>query len=200
MTSYAKIGSPFNFLGHMSLAQKEAFYTWINERKANFAAIQEFHQIRAQQLRKTAGLLENFYASKSLKPSFDKQPWQPGDQGYFPYVQKDDQLPAVTVQRIKERYKEQLQSDDESVFWMNWLRNHIERQEDLAQFANEGESVVGELQGELDTLFDNPSYDAVLVKDTTKFRVHQLDDPTTWEKQQFSHSDTISLKMPDSGV
>ena len=196
MTKYAKVGPPFNFLGHLSLEQKTAFYSWLEARKDNFTGIKEFHQIRAQQLRKTAGLLESFYASESLKPSFEKASWQPGDSGYFPYAQRDDQQPAVAVQRIKERYKEQLQHHDEAVFQMNWLRNHIERQEDQAQFAYEAVAAVTTLKSQLDGMFDSGDYDAVLVKDTAKFRVHQLDEPTKWEKDKAAYG-SASIKMPD---
>ena len=201
MSKYARVGSPFNFLGHMSLEQKNAFYSWLDSKKDNYTPIKEFHQIRSQQLRKTAGLLEDFYTSEKLKPSFDKAPWEPGPQGHFPYAQRDDQQPAVIVQRIKERVKDQLQHDDEAVFWMNWLRVHIEKQEDQAQIAFEATTDIAALRAELDALFDSGSYDAVLVKDTNSFRVHQLDDPTTWEKEQFSYGSTEngkpSIKMLD---
>jgi hypothetical protein len=201
MSKYARVGAPFNFLGHMSLDQKNAFYSWLDSKKANFAPIQEFHQIRSQQLRKTAGLLEDFYASEKLKPSFAKAPWEPGPQGYFPYTQRDDQQPAVLVQRIKERVKEQLQHDDEAVFWMNWLRTHIEKQEDMAQIASEASAEITALKKELDALFDGGTYDAVLVKDTKVYRVHQLDDPTETEMKRVAYDASdkngYTIKMPE---
>jgi len=180
MTSYAKIGSPFNFLGHFSAAQKTAFYAWLAARKGNFTSITEFHQIRSQQLRKTGGLLETIYASANLSPSFNKAPWSPTN--WFSYPNRDDVQPAVAVATIKDRYKEQMQHDDEAVFWMNWLHVQIERQEDLAQYASEANTTVAALQTQLDAMFNQSAYDAVLVKDTSKFRVSQFDDPTAGER------------------
>ena len=181
MGKYARVGSPFNFLGHFSVTQKSAFYAWLKARKGNFDAIKEFHQIRSQQLRKTAGLLETFYAKEGLKPTFEKAAWSPTN--HFTYPNRDDMQPAIAVASIKEYYKEQLQHDDEAVFWMNWLRVQIERQEDLAQAASEANEEVTALQVSIDGMFSQDAFDTVLVKDETKFRVSQFDDPTSWERK-----------------
>lgn len=182
--TFARVGSPFNFLGHMNEAQKKSFYSWIKPRLTKFTAIKEFHQIRAQQLRKTAGLLEAFYAKEGLAPTFVKESWDPTS--HFTYATRDDTQPALAMQKIKEPLKEQLQHDDEAVFWMNWLRVQIERQEDLAQYAYEAPASIAKAQSDLDAMFTQPVYDAVLVTEANKgkFRVHQMDEPTTEERKQ----------------
>jgi hypothetical protein len=180
MGKYARVGSPFNFLGHFSVTQKSAFYAWIKARKGNFDAIKEFHQIRSQQLRKTAGLLEAFYAKENLKPTFEKAAWSPTN--HFTYPNRDDMEPALAMATIKERYKEQLQHDDEAVFWMNWLHCQIERQEDLAQHAFEANDDITALQTDIDAMFNRASFDTVLVTNETRYRVSQFDDPTSWER------------------
>ena len=92
---------------------------------------------------------------------------------------------------------------------MNWLRTHIERHEDIANMHEEAPGAVGKLRGELDTMFNQPEYEAVLVKNESHlykgepyFRVHHLDDPTIWEKEQFSHDKdgAINLKMPEGDL
>lgn len=201
---YARVGPPFNFLGHFSESQWAAFKTWSDARINNFGDVQSFYQIRAQQMRKTAGLLEAFYATKNdqvLAPSFAKDAWQPGTDGYFGYINRNDQLPAATMSLVKERYQEQLQRDDEAVFFMNHLRNQIERLEDEAQFASTAIADVRQAMSEIDSMFSLPEYSAVLVKDQSdqykgepRFRVTQLDAPTQWEKERASHSTTIVLK------
>jgi len=179
---FARTKSPFNFMGHMSEAQKLGFYSWLKARKDNFTAIKEFHQIRAQQLRKTAGLLEAFYKPESLEPTFVKEPWSPSH--HFTYSCNDDIDPAKVVNYIKTRYKEQLQYDDEATFHMNWLRVQIERQEDLAQVASEAPMMIPKFQEQLDTMFNQPRYDSVLVLNSNadKFRTNQMDEPTPAER------------------
>lgn len=206
---YARTSLPFDFLGHMSESQKKEFYAWMDKKKPKFTPIQEWWQIHAHRLRKTAGVLEKFYKEKaedSVQPTFEKTSWSPHEQGHFNYVMGDDHIPGVTMSRLKNVYKFQLQVPEEGVFWMNWLRNHIEKYEDKAQFMKEATKTEAELRKELDGMFAQPAYEAVLVRDTTntykgesKYRVHQLDPPTIFEKEQFSHmSDkSISLKMPD---
>jgi hypothetical protein len=66
---YGYTGPPFNFLGHMSLTQQQAFNAWVRAREKNFAAIQQHYQIRAEQLRKTAGALEQFYRRSTMRSS-----------------------------------------------------------------------------------------------------------------------------------
>ena len=201
---YGYTGPPFNFLGHMSLTQQQAFNAWVRAREKNFAAIQQHYQIRAEQLRKTAGALEQFYQTlndEQLAPTFHKEPWKPGPQGAFDYPYRDDQLPMIAMAQIKDYMKEQFQRQDDSVFQMNQLRNLIEKTEDKAQktfmamnptqFSNE---TVETLITRVNSYFSQPEYEAVLVNDQTdvypegtsqpRFRVHQLDAPTQWEIEQ----------------
>lgn len=212
---YAQAGPPFNFLGNFSETQRDAFKTWINARTANFPAITLHHRMRAQQLRKTAGLLEKFYADKNdqkLATTFLKPAWQPGPNGHFSYAFREDHLPMVTVSKIKTLFRPQLQRDDEGVFFMNQVRNLIENHEDAAQFASEIVSADNKenlqtLLKNIDTYFGQESYEAALVKDQTdrykgqpRFRVHQLDQPTTWELEQVNHSAAgapIRIKQSD---
>jgi|SRR5271154_468376 len=206
--TYGYTGPPFNFLGHQSLTQFQAFTTWVRAREKNFTPIQQHFQIRAEQLRKTSGVLEKFYNTlndESLAPTFNKKPWKPGPQGNFNYPYRDDQLPMVAMSHIKDYSKEQFQRQDESVFAMNYLRNIIEKTEDKAekaflamnptQFSNDTvENLITRING----YFSLPEYEAVLVNDQTdvypdqtsqpRFRVHQLDIPTQWEIEQMSQS------------
>jgi hypothetical protein len=71
---------------------------------------------------------------------------------------------------------------------MNHLRNVIEKTEDKAQRANEATSNIQSLLTDIGNYFNQPEYQAVLVKDLSdqyqgqpRFRVHQLDAPTQWE-------------------
>lgn len=201
---YGYTGPPFNFLGHFCTTQWNAFTTWVNAHTGNFPAIQQFYQIRAAQLRRTAGALEQFYAKNNdevLTPTFKKEPWKPGPKGHFNYNFRDDHLPMAAMYQIKDYMKEQFQRQDEGVFAMNHLRNLIEKTEDKAekakqaltptQFSNE---TIATLLTRINGYFGLPEYEAVLVKDqadfyptgTTqpRFRVHQLDVPTAWEVAQ----------------
>lgn len=197
---YGFTGPPFNFLGHFCNTQYQTFKSWVNTRQGQFPAIQQFHQIRAAQLRKTAGVLEQFYAKandEALKPTFEKSPWKPGPDGWFGYVNRNDQLPMVAVAGVKDHLREWLQRQDESVFAMNQVRHLIEKTEDKAQAASEAPTDISVLFRKIESYFEQPEYAAVLVKDTTdvyppgssqpRYRVHQLDAPTQWEKEQSSH-------------
>ena len=145
MTSkYALAGPPFHFSGNFSETQHNAFIGWVAARMGNFPAIQTHHQVRAQQLRKTAGLLEKFYATangESLPLTFQKEAWQPGPDGHWAYTHRNDHAPAVTMGKIKDHFRFQLQRQEEAYFHMYHLRNQIERQEDLAQFARDAVAV-----------------------------------------------------------
>jgi hypothetical protein len=214
---YGYAGPPFNFLGNMSFSQQQAFNAWVRAREKNFAAIQQHYQIRAEQLRKTAGVLEQFYSTlndESLAPTFKKAPWQPGPQGHFNYVFRDDQLPMVAMSQIKDYMREQFIRQDESVFAMNYIRNLIEKTEDKAekaflatnstQFSND---TVENLITRVNSYFSQPEYQAVLVNDQTdvypsgssqpRFRVHQLDAPTQWEIEQEFQPPTGTGKSVD---
>lgn len=206
---YALPGPPFNFLGHMSQTQNDSLNTWITRNSPNQPLVMAWYQIRANQLRKSAGLLEKYYATEypdisapqPMFPSFQKAEWQPGPSGHFTYVNGNDQLSAVNMSKIKNYYQYMLQRDDEGMFWMNWLRNHIERHEDMANLHNDAEIQVPLLQAELTTMFGKNEYQNVLVDDIKTpvvgvnntsipgpyFRVNQLDQPTAWELSQFSH-------------
>lgn len=201
---YGYTGPPFNWQGNFCTTQWNAFTAWVNARTGNFPAIQQFYQIRAAQLRKTSGVLEKFYATQNdevLSPTFNKQPWKPGPQGHFNYVNRDDQLPSVAVGQIKEYMKDQFQRQDEGVWAMNQMRNLIEKTEDKAeraflalnptQWTNE---TIPTLIQRINGYFGSPEYEAVLVMDQTnvyptgttqpRFRVDQRDKPTQWEIEQ----------------
>ena len=205
MPKYSKTGPPFDFLGHLSESQKKEFYKWIDKRKPNFVDIEKWWRIRAHQLRKTAGILEKWYKEKNdepLKTRWEKKTWEPGGDGHFLYINRDDKLPGLTVAEIKELFKEQLQRDDEGMFQMGHLRTVIEKAEDQAQRANEATGRVPQLTSELDRYFGQPEYQAVLVKDLSdlykgqpRFRISQMDEPTIWEKEQASSmSEKIQIK------
>jgi len=211
---YAQTGPPFNFLGHISETQWAAFKQWVNTRAVNFPDVQVHHQIRAQQLRKTAGVLEAFYAKtndQKLTPtqvngSWPKEAWQPGTDGHFNYSYRDDHLSMVAVNKVKDNMQEQFERDDDGVFFMNHLRNIIESHEDNAQYAKDAQTLVTTQLSTVDNYFAQNQFQAVLVKDQSdqykggpRFRVHQLDEPTQWEKEQANHSaagDPIQLKEP----
>ena len=191
-SQYTLVGPPFNFLGTFTESQWAAFKAWITDAKEDLPDTQLHHRIRAQQLRKTQGLLEKFYATVNdevLGPTFQKQAWQPDPQGHFLYPKRDDHVPAMAVGKIKERFATRLQRQDEAIFHMNHLRAQIERQEDLAQYAAEAPDTVTALLAKVDALFDLPEYQTALVKDQSdqyqgepRFRVHPLDAPTAWER------------------
>jgi hypothetical protein len=210
--TYAKAGPPFNFLGHQTETQRDTFFGWLDARKNNFVPIKEWYQIRAHQLRKSAGILEEYYHSHSdqpLQPSFVKDSWEPGPDGHFAYMNRDDQLPTALMIDIKTQVIPQLQRDDEGQFWMNWLRTLIEKHEDWAQRNSEAPAKLTDWRSQLTNMFSAPEYQAVLVRDKTdrykdesRFRVHPLDPPTQWEKEQFSHNSdlAVNLKMPDGDL
>lgn len=195
---YAYAGPPFNFLGTFSETQKNTFKVWLNARLTKFPDIQTFYQIRANNLRKTAGVLEQWYQTSNdekLAPTFNKVEWQPGPDGYFVPTPRNDHIPMVTVSQIKKLYKEQLDRQDESVFHMNHLRNLIEKTEDLAQYANDAMTQIPDLEQQVESLFAQAQYQAVLVKDQTdqyagqpRFRVNPLDAPTQYELEQHNRS------------
>lgn len=185
---YSNVGPPFNFLGNMSESQKEAFTSWVNANTSQFPDIQVFHQIRAQQMRKTAGMLEKYYAG-ALAPTFIKETWTPAAEGHFSYVYRQDHEPAMVVGRIKEYFRPQLVAQDDAVFAMNQARTLIEKSEDLAQYASEASAKINQLMDSLEVLFGSPEYQAALVKDKSdlyrgeqRFRTFQLDPPTQWER------------------
>jgi hypothetical protein len=214
MPKFALPGPPFNFLGNFSETQRDSFKAWVNARTKNFTSIKLHHQMRAEQLRKTAGVLETFYATvndQKLAPSFQKPAWQPGAHGHFNYPYREDHLPMVAVSNVKTLFKDQLQRDEEGVFFMNLVRNLIENHEDDAQFANDAMSPTGQnvatLLLNIDTYFGKNQYQGSLVKDISdqykgesRFRVNQLDEPTQWELEQVNHSPAdmpIQIKQTD---
>lgn len=216
--TYGYPGPPFNFLGHFSKTQQTAFNAWVRARELNFAPIQQHYQIRAAQLRKTAGVLEQFYSTlndEKLSPTFKKEVWKAGPQGHFSYPYRDDQLPMIAMAQIKDYMKEQFQRQDDSVFQMNYLRNVIEKTEDKAQkaflamnptqFSNDTvENLITRING----YFSQPEYEAVLVDDQKdvypegtsqpRFRVHQLDIPTQWEVEQNTNAQPGTGKTVDT--
>lgn len=198
MASYQIIGPPFNFSGTLSETQWDAFKAWTTERSSTFAAVQQHHQMRAQQLRKTAGLLEQHYAvqnDEALAPTFVKTAWSPPKGGYWPFALRDDHTPATVVSAIKGKFAHRLQRQDDAVFHMNHLRAQIERQEDQAQYAAEAPAALSALISQMSSLFGQPEYQNALVRDKTdlyqgepRFRVHALDPPTAWERVQNAHA------------
>lgn len=168
------------------------------------------YQIRAQQLRKTAGALEQFYQTDNddkLSPSFTKAAWQPASAGHFQYAHRDDHLPMVAMAKIKGYLKDRLQRQDEALFHMNHVRNIIEKIEDKAQYQADAKTQVPNLISQINGYFALPQYAPVLVKDQTdvypansttpRYRVHELDPPTTWEKEQHARAlpgGSINLK------
>lgn len=218
---YAYAHPPFNFLGHFSASQWGAFKSWVAARQNNFIPISQFHQIRAQQLRKTAGVLEQYYSTvndQKLAPTFSKTLWKPGQYGHFAYPYDNDQLPMVMMSKIKIRFKEMLQRDEEAVFHMNQVRCLIEKSEDMAQYAHDfinspsdtansstnNPETLQPLLAKINSYFSKPEYVAVLVDDVNNlykgqpyFRVHQADTPTIRELEQMMHTDP-SLGLPIS--
>lgn len=216
---YAYPGPPFHFLGHFSASQWGAFQSWVAARQNNFTPISQFHQIRAQQLRKTAGVLEQYYSTindQKLAPTFSKTLWKPGEYGHFTYAYDNDQLPMVMMSKIKTRFKDMLQRDEEAVFYMNQVRCLIEKQEDAAQYTHDftdpppntttsstnSPETLQPLLAKINSYFSKPEYVAVLVDDINSlykgqpyFRVNQADAPTIWELEQMMHSDP-SLGLP----
>jgi hypothetical protein len=210
---YAYAHPPFNFLGRFTVTQWDAFQSWVSARKGNFTDISLFYQIRAQQLRKTSGVLEQYYSTvndQSLAPNFSKDLWKPGSDGHFSFANNnDDHIPMVMMTRIKTRFKDMLQRDEDAVFYMNQLRCLIEKNEDLAQYNsdftqtttsknNDNPQTLQSLLDKINSLFSKPEYVSVLVDDKNAanmykgqpyFRVHQADAPTQWELEQANHSD-----------
>ena len=186
---YAYAHPPFNWLGNFSLSQWQALKAWISVRQGDIPAISMFHRIRAEQLRKTAGLLERYYQSvypnepsaygQKLSPTFQKAVWQPGPDGHFNYASGDDHLPMIMVSRIKRGMKGMLQRDEDAVYGMNQVRCLIEKHEDWAQYAHDftlqratgpGSSprTLSELLAKIDSSFANAAQlnlDTVLVDD-----------------------------------
>lgn len=211
---YAYPGPPFHWLGNFSLTQWTTFKTWANQRAADIPDVSTLHRIKAQQLRKTAGILEQYYSSvypqeagsynETLAPTFQKPVWQPGQYGHFNYTPGDEQLPVVMVGRIKTRMKDMLQRHDDAVYYMNQIRCLIEKHEDWAQYQSDfaqdppgvtsNPTTLQELLSKVDSYFAKPEYQNVLVDDTTLYkgqpyyRVHPADPPTTWELEQANHS------------
>jgi len=155
------------------------------------------YQIRAQQLRKTAGAMEQYYQTVNddkLSATFTKAAWQPPQTGYFQYVHRDDHLPMIAMGKIKSYLKERLQRQDDSVFHINHARNIIEKVEDKAQYQLDAKTQIPNLISQINSYFSLPAYAPVLVKDQTdvypagsttpRYRVHELDPPTVWEMEQ----------------
>lgn len=208
---YAYPGPPFNFLGTFTLSQKNAFKSWVDARLPNFSDIETFYRIRAQQFRKTSGVLEKYYAGLStpLTPTFSKTGWQPGAQGHFIGAPRNDHLPMVYVSDVKANMQPQFEFVDDAVFMMNHLRTIIERVEDEAQSASLAAAAVAADIVQIENLFAQPQYQGVLVDDVNTsnfykgqpyFRVNALDAPTTWELEQQSRTTdgTIKLKFSDT--
>jgi hypothetical protein len=190
--TYARVGPPFSFQGTFTRSQWNAFKAWIEARSANFATTQQFHQMRAQQLRKAAGLLERFYsyeATEPLAPTFTKTAWTASPDGHFPSPPRHDHDPGVMVGELRAAFQPAMELQEEAVFHMNHLRAQIEREEDMAQYASEALAKVSDLVSRIEGLFGQPEYQATLVDDLNdlfdgepRYRVHPLDTPTPFEK------------------
>jgi hypothetical protein len=224
---YAYPGPPFHWLGNVSKTQWTTFKTWATQRKGDAASISLLHRIKAEQLRKTAGVMEQYYSSvypneagsygETLAPTFQKTPWKPGTSGHFNYTYGDDQLPMVMVSRVKGNMKEMVQRHEDAVYTMNQIRCMIEKHEDTAQYINDfvqdstgvtnNPMTLTELLAKVDSYFTKSEYQNVLVNDTVLykrqpyFRVHPADLPTQWELEQANHSDpSVAISIVDRGV
>lgn len=190
--TYARTTSPFNFLGTLTESQRDALQAWVNSRLKDSEDIAMFHRVRAHQLRKSAGLLEEFYRrdSRGLVPTFQKDPWQPGNGGHFAPNPAFDSPPADAVATIKGTVEDQLASDDEAVFRMNFVRTRIEAHEDMAQEALDAPGVVKDSVQKLTGFFNDPAYEGACIRDKAdtfdgepRYRQHPLDPPTAWERK-----------------
>ncbi len=213
--TYAYAGPPFHWLGNFSMSQWKAFKTWANQRVGDVKDISTLHRIKAEQLRKTAGVLEQYYSSvypqeqgsygEKLAPTFQKTVWKPNEHGHFDYLPGDDQLPMVMVGKAKGQMKDMLQRHEDAVYFMNQVRCLIEKHEDWAQYASDfaqGSSGVpgnpvtlADILAKVDGYFTRPEYQHVLVDDISNlykgqpyYRVHPADPPTQWELEQSNHS------------
>lgn len=189
MPSYAHDGPPFKFSGTLTESQKGGLEKWVEDKQKHFEPISVFHQVRAHQLRKAAGLLEAFHAKQGLGPSLNKDPWQPGADGHFLTTPRDDQGPGNAVGAIKDRMQSIMALADTAQFRMNFLRARLEAHEDMAQEAVEGAAYVSQKLQDLNRFFADPHYRAVCIRESDtyegepRFRVHPLDPPTAWEKR-----------------
>jgi hypothetical protein len=184
---YSYAGPPFHWLGNFALSQWQSFQKWVNNRTGDVAAISTFHRIRAEQLRKTAGVLEQYYSTvypedpashdQSLAPTFKKPIWQPGQYGHFNYSVANDHLPMVMVSRIKKGVQPALERESDAVYYMNQVRCLIEKNEDAAQFSNDflqdppadssgsNPRTLTELLTKINTYFNKPEYQTTLIDD-----------------------------------
>jgi len=193
---YAYPGPPFHWLGNFSLTQWNALKQWANSRQGDVAAVSTFHRIRAQQLRKTAGVLEQYYSSvypgetgtygETLAPTFNKEAWKPGENGHFNFPSGDDQLPMVLVGKVKTRMREMFQRHEDASYYMNQVRCIIEKHEDLAQYTNDfvqtstpagtpksvpsDPTALQDILTKIDSYFSKPEYQSVLVDDTKLYK------------------------------
>jgi len=116
----------------------------------------------------------------------------------------------VTVSAIKGLMQPQFERDDEAVFHMNHLRTLIERNEDEAQYASEGQTEVRVALQQIESLFSQPHYQACLIDDLNAgnmyngapyWRANALDVPTQFELEQASRTSpggTIQIKFVDT--
>ena len=195
---YWRSSPPFNYLGTFNTTQRLALQDWVAKAETNLTLIGKFHQVRAQQLRKSAGLLEDFNLKvdpRAMTPSFVKAAWEGDPDGHIAPTLRDDHMPANVMVKVKERFREVLAHDDESMFRMNWLRTRIEAEEDRAQLAYDAKDATTADFTQLSSMFADNAYQAVLVRDQDdqfqgepRFRVHPLDLPTAWEKLMVSQT------------
>ena len=196
---YAYPGPPFHFMGTFTLSQWNALKTWVNSRSGDVAEVSTFHRIRAEQLRKTAGVMEQYYSTiypkesgtynnETLAPTFQKAPWKPGQYGAFSYTSGDDQLPMYQMSKVKTRLREMFQRHEDAIYYMNQIRCLIERHEDLAQYAYDFVQQPSTVQStatptdpqtlqdiitRIDSYFSKPEYQDVLVDDVNAGNMYQ---------------------------
>ena len=215
---YTRAEPPFNFLGNFALSQWQAMQAWIGKRQDDMESISMFHRIRAEQLRKTAGILEKYYSTvypkepvayaQKLTPTFQKPAWKPGPYGHFNFSYGDDQIPMVMVGRIKTKMTDMLQRDEDAVYYMNQVRCLIEKHEDLAQYTHDfvkpppgvdatNPQTLQVLLAKINSYFSKPEYQTVLVDDVNQGnmykgqpygRPNQAETPVQWELEQANHS------------
>lgn len=186
----------------MTEAQKDSLVSWDDSNRPKFLPVQEFHQARAAQLRRVAGLLAAVHSARGISAgAFQKEPWQAPDTGYFPPNSKNDRGPAASMTAITDRYQEQLEVYDAAHFRLNFVRVQVEAHEDLAQEAADADSFLTVKFADLERQFQDPNYAGVLVRTSDtwapegsglapepRHRVHPLDPPTLWERYNAGHA------------
>jgi len=176
---------PFDFLGVMTQDDLSALEEWLKQKTQYLSEMTSFHQMRSAQLRKTAGILEDFYTEKEdpLSPSFVKGVFTPHPKGQKTLSIQDDTTPAICTGLIKERMQTLLEYEDDIVFRMNHVRAMIEAHEDEALDLQDAPAVIKANIQTLKSLFGRPEFVRTLVSkgDMDKYRTDPYTPPTETE-------------------